>query len=93
MPNFAQIGYKRVSDNNDYAGTFPFSEAANPKVGFDKISANEYVACYYNSGWWVGLVQDVNCDEKGVEIIFYTIQDPYIALLGQREKTFVWYHV
>ena len=70
MPNFAQIGYKRVSDDNDYAGTFPFSEAANPKVGFDKISANEYVACYYNSGWWVGLVQDVNCDEKDAEIIF-----------------------
>ena len=93
MPNFAQIGYKRVGDNNDYVGTCTFSEAANPKVSFDKISANEYVACYYNSGWWVGLVQDVNCDEKGVEIIFYTLQDPYIALLGQREKTFVWYHV
>ena len=65
-----EIGYKGVRGDNDLAGTFTFSKAANPKVNFDKISANEYVACYYDSNWWVGLVQNVNCDEKDVEIIF-----------------------
>ena len=88
-----EIGYKGVRDDNDLAGTFTFSKAANPKVNFDKISANEYVACYYDSNWWVGLVQNVNCDEKDVEIIFYTLQDPQTALLGQREKMFVGYHI
>ena len=88
-----EIGYKGVRNDNDLAGTFTFSKAANPKVNFDKISANEYVACYYDSNWWVGLVQNVNCDEKDVEIIFYTLQDPQTALLGQREKMFVGYHI
>ena len=49
------IGYKQVSDDNDLAGTFTFSKAANPKVSFDKISANEYVECYYDSNWRVWL--------------------------------------
>ena len=43
-----KIGYKRV----------------NPKVSFDKISAIEYVAGYYDSNWWAGLIQNVNCDEN-----------------------------
>ena len=40
-------------DDKDLADTFTFSKAANPKISFDKISANEYVACYYDSNWWV----------------------------------------
>ena len=59
-----------MNDDFDLAGTFTFSMAANLKVGFDKISANEYVACYYDSKWWAGVVQNVNCDEKDVEINF-----------------------
>ena len=51
-----ETGYKRVSDDNDSAVTFTFSKTANSKVIFDKISANEYVACYYDSKWWVRLV-------------------------------------
>ena len=86
MPNFAQIGYKRVGDDNYYAGTCTFSDAANPKVSFDKISANEYVACYYNSGWWVGLVQDVNCDEKDVEIIFLHPPGPSNSFTWAKRK-------
>ena len=37
-----KISYKWVSDDNDLAGTL--SKAVNPKVSFDKISANECVA-------------------------------------------------
>ena len=36
-----EIGYKRVSDDDDLAATFTFSNTVNPKVSFDKISANE----------------------------------------------------
>ena len=86
MPNFAQISYKRVGDDNDYAGTCTFSEAANPKVSFDKISANEYVACYYDSNWWVGLVQNVNCDEKDVEIIFLHPPGPSNSFTWAKRK-------
>ena len=48
--------YKRVMDDKDLADTFTFSKAANSKVSFDKISANEYAACYHDSNWWVRLV-------------------------------------
>ena len=44
-----EIGHKQVSNDNDLAGSFTFSKAVNPKVSFDKISAN--VACYYRPGW------------------------------------------
>ena len=71
---------------NDQAGTFTFSEAANPKVSFDKISTNEYVVCYYDSGWWVGLVQDVNCDEKDVEIIFLHPPEPLNSFTWEKRK-------
>ena len=57
-----------MSDDNELAGTFTFSKAANPKISFDKISANEYVARYYDSNWLIGLVRKVNCNEKDVEI-------------------------
>ena len=59
-----------MSGEYDLAGTFTFSKAANPKISFDKISANEYVAFYYDSNWWAGLVHNVNCDEKDVVINF-----------------------
>ena len=59
-----------MSDDNELAGTFTFSKVASPKVSFDKISSNEYVECYYDSNWWAWLVQNVNCDEKDVEINF-----------------------
>ena len=86
-----EIGYRQVSDDNIFlAGTF--TKAANPKVSFDKISASEYVACYYDSNWCIGLVQNVNCDERMLKECFYTFQDARAALLGQKEKLFVGYH-
>ena len=57
-------------DDNNLAHTFTFSKAANPKVSFDKISANEYVACYYDSNWLVGLVWNVNCDKRVLKQFF-----------------------
>ena len=75
-----------MSDNNGLAGTFTFNKAVNPKISFDKHCANEYVACYYDRNWWTGLVQNVNCDEKNVEINFFTLQDPQTASLDQRRK-------
>ena len=65
-----EISYKRASDDNDLAVTFTFNKAANPKVSVDKISTNEYVTCCYGRNWWARLVQNVNCDEKYVEINF-----------------------
>ena len=67
--------------------------AANPKVSVDKISANEYVVCYYDSNWWIRLVQNVNCDKKDVEINFLYPLGPWNSFTWPREKIFVGYHI
>ena len=85
-----EICYKRVMDDKDLAGSFTFRKVANPKVSFDKISANEYVACYYDSTWWVGLVQNVNCDEKDVEIIFLHLPGPSNSFTWPKRKDVCW---
>ena len=85
-----EICYKRVMDDKDLAGSFTFRKVANPKVSFDKISANEYVACYYDSNWWVGLVQNVNCDEKDVETIFLHPPGPSNNFTWPKRKDVCW---
>ena len=77
-------------DNNDFAGTFTFSKAANLKVSFDKISANEYVACNYDSNWWAGVVNNVNCDEKDVEINFLHPPGPSNGFTWPKRKDACW---
>ena len=59
-----------MGDDNDLEGTFTFNEELNPKLSFDKFPTSEYVACYYDNNWWIRLVQNVNYDEKDVEINF-----------------------
>ena len=75
-----------MSDNNGLAGTFTFNKAVNPKIRFDKHCANEYVACYYDWNWWTGLVQNVNCDEKNVEINFLHPPGPSNSFTRPKKK-------
>lgn len=65
-----EIGYKKVSDGSKVAGTFAFNKATDSKTNFDLISATEYVACYYDRNWQVGLAYNVNWDEQDVQINF-----------------------
>ena len=71
--NFAQYQLMKLVINDlrttDLTGTFTFSKAVNRKVSVDQNFC-QYVACYYASNLWVGLVQNVNYDEKDAEIIF-----------------------
>ena len=85
-----EIGYKWVSDDNDLAVTFTLSKTTNPKLSFDKISANECVACYYDSILWVRLVQTVNCDEKDVEINFLHPPGPSNSFTWPKRKVSCW---
>ena len=93
MPSISWQDWLWVTNDNDLEGTFTFSKAANLEVSFDKISANKYFACYYDSNWWAGLVQNKIVMKRMLKWTFYTLQDPQIALLGQRKKTFVGYHI
>ena len=69
-----KIGYKQV----------------NPKVSFDKISAIEYVACYYDSNWWAGVMQNVNCDENDFEINFLYPPGPSNNFTWSKRKDAYW---
>ena len=88
--NYAQYQLMTlVSDDKDLAGTFTFSKAAHPKVSFDKISSSEYAACYYDSNWWAGLVQNVSCDEKDVEINFLHPVRPSNSFVWPKRNEYV----
>ena len=58
-----------IHNCHDYSGKDNLKNNLIEKLSFE-ISANSYAACYYDSNWWVGLVQNVNCDEKDVKTNF-----------------------
>ena len=66
-----------------------FSKTANPKV-FDKIFATKSVACHYDNNWWVGLLQNVNCSEKDVEINFLHPPGPSDSFTWPKRKDISW---
>ena len=68
---------------------FLFSKTANPKV-FIKIFATKSVACYYDNNWWVGLLQNVNCDEKDVEINLLHPPGPSENFTWPKRKDISW---
>jgi hypothetical protein len=57
-----EVSYKRVSDDEVSVGTFKFFDI----VLVDNISdvkIMEFIACQYDSHWWVGLVREIDNEQ------------------------------
>ena len=54
-----KISYKRVSDDEAEAGTFTFFDNVTEEQVSD-VKTMEFIACQYDSFWWVGLVEEIN---------------------------------
>ena len=50
-----QIGCKYICSDLNFSATFDFSPAK-----YKKVKSMDFVACWYNFHWWVGLVLSVN---------------------------------
>ena len=74
-----------------WQAAFAFNKVTTSKTDFVSISSNKYVACYYDSNWWVRLVQNVNSDENDFEIIFLHPPIPSNSFTWQSDKMFVGY--
>ena len=59
-----KIAYKRMNNDDEFTGTFTFSDAPIPHVSMEEISPNEYIACYYGNNWWIGKINEEERDVK-----------------------------
>ena len=71
-----------LTKDDELIGTFTFSDAPIPHVFIEETSLNEYIACYYDSNWWIGLIQEINQEERDVKINFMHPSVP--------SKSFTW---
>jgi hypothetical protein len=64
-----EVAYKRVSDDEVSVGTFKFFDI----VLVDKISdvkIIKFIACQYDSHWWVGLVREIDNEQEDILVKF-----------------------
>ena len=64
-----EVMYKRVSDDEVVAGTLKFFDVVLADH-ISNITIMEFIACQYDSLWWVGLVQEINHEEQDILVKF-----------------------
>ena len=60
-----QIGCKYICSDLNFSATFDFSPAV-----YQKVKSMDFVACWYNFCWWVGLILSVNEPQLEVDVKF-----------------------
>ena len=66
-----QIAFKRVSDVEDFSGTFTFKNSADTVSNLQSnVKAMDYVACKYDANWWIGIVLVMDDEEQDLQIQF-----------------------
>ena len=79
--NVNTIAFKTVSFNTDFSGEFTFQKNLTEKVHIE-VKMMDFVACTYDSKWWIGLVLEVNTNEQDFRIKFLHPSGP--------SKSFYW---
>ena len=64
-----QIEAKRLSSDNDFSIIYDFSLSV-PLMSEYSVDLDCYIACIYASSWYVGLVEEVNNEEKDATVRF-----------------------
>ena len=59
-----------MSNDEDFTGTFAFSDGPISPVSLGEDSPNEYISCYYDNNWCIGLIQEIDEEERNVKISF-----------------------
>ena len=76
----SKIGHKLCSEDNAFFDVHDFKIFRN--VDINDVAPSTYIACVYDSAWWVGLVEKVNTIESEVSVTFMHPHWP--------RKTFNW---
>ena len=64
-----EVSYKRVSDDEAEAGKFKFFDIVTADQVSD-VKIMEFIACQYDSFWWVGLVQEIDQEQEDILVKF-----------------------
>jgi len=62
------IRFKRISEDQEFAGEFSFHEQTQLASYFPK--RQEFVACRYDNLWWIGIVMKIDTDEQDCKVNF-----------------------
>ncbi|XP_047003388.1 uncharacterized protein LOC124621924 [Schistocerca americana] len=65
-----KIGAKRLTCDTDFSIVHDFSDALLPQMPECIVQPNCYVAYAYDSSWYLGIVEKVNCEEGDVTVRF-----------------------
>ena len=89
--NVNTIEYKEVSSDSPYLGSFSFSRGSQVDVVARPIlRVNEYVACTYDSKWWIGVVCELNDEEDDCFISFLHPAGPSASFVWPPRKDVCW---
>ena len=61
------IGYKRTRDDTEFAGVHNFSGIPSSNINFKLY---DYVACEYDSFWWIGMIEGISDSNVEVKVKF-----------------------
>ena len=76
-----KVTYKRVSDDEVAAGTFTFFDIVLADQ-ISNIKIMEFIACQYDSFWWIGLVKEIGHEQGDILVKFMHPHGP--------SRTFKW---
>ena len=68
------IQFKGISDDQEFAGEFPFWDRTRLASYFPK--RQEFVPCRYDNLWMIGIVMEINTDEQDCKVNFLHLQSP-----------------
>ena len=76
IPSPTQIGAKHFSSDTDFSIIYDFSLSV-PLMSDYSVDPNCYIACIYDSSWYVGLVEKVNNEKKDATVRFMHPSGPF----------------
>ena len=66
-----EIAFKTISNSADYSGRFSFDKLVTEDSLYTNVKLMDFVACKYDSNWWIGMVLEINTEEKDFKIKFF----------------------
>ena len=67
-----EIQFERISADAEFSGSFKFTASLTEGIEskISEVKRMDFVACYYDMHWWIGLLEDINRENKDCKIKF-----------------------
>lgn len=87
-----EIQYKRVCEDNVFSGSFKFLATVEEQLEIDisEVKIMDFVISYYDSFWWIGLVEDINRETKDFQVKFMHPHGPATSFSWPARDDICW---